>query len=311
MITFLLQAFLLAVAIDLFFGEPKAKYHPVVWIGTFIGFLKEHPPKRFKVLYGFIIAFLTIGLTVAIGYGVTVILYQVSPLIALLVTAFLLKSTFSLSFLWSISKDIYDDLKSGNFDSAKAKLPALVGRNVSKLNGDQMSSCVVESLGESFVDGIFAPLFYFALFGLPGALAYRAINTLDSMVGYKDEKHRQIGMASARIDDVANYIPARLSVILITGLGTLIGNPIRALKVAFRDARNTPSINSGWPMAAYAGSLGVRLEKIGYYVLGEGLKPVQVQDIPRAIGFNKALCLTLVLIIVLVMYFTQFPLTGF
>ncbi|MCD1295699.1 cobalamin biosynthesis protein [Methanocella sp. CWC-04] len=304
----MLEAFALAVALDLIFGEPKEKYHPVVWIGRFIGYLKEHPPKRFKVLYGFLLAFLTIGLTVGIGYGISVILYGFSPLIALLATAYLLKSTFCLSFLWAISGDIYSDLKAGRLDLARSKLPALVGRDVSKLNPGQMSSCVVESLGESFVDGILSPLFYFAIFGLPGALAYRAINTLDSMVGYKDEKHRQIGFASAKIDDVANFIPARLSVILMALVAILFGGPIRSLKTALKDARNTPSINSGYPMSAFAGALGVRLEKIGYYVLGEGLRPCDVNDIGRAILYNKALTAALVSIIIIILYFTGFPL---
>jgi adenosylcobinamide-phosphate synthase len=308
-ISFMLEAFVLAVAFDLFFGEPAAAFHPVVWIGRLIMLLERLVPRRFKYAYGFFLAIITIAVTVLIGCGLSWLSYQISPLLGLLVTAYLIKSTFSLSFLWRISREIYDDLKAGRLDSARTKLPALVGRDVSKLNADQMSSCVIESLGESFVDGIMAPLLYFALFGLPGALAYRAINTLDSMVGYKDEKHRQIGFASAKTDDVANYFPARLAVLLMGLAAILIGSPVTAMKTALRDGRKPPSVNSGYPMAAFAGALGLRLEKLGYYVLGDGQRPCKTADIPRAIWFNRAISALLVLIIVAVMLLASLPLT--
>ena len=300
----ILEAFLLAVALDFVFGEPAPAFHPVVWIGRLIGFLDRHAPRHFKTLYGLFLALFCISATVIIGYGLTVLLYSISPLLSLLATAYLLKSTFSFSFLWKVSKDIYDDLRSGNLGGARSKLPALVGRDVSKLDEGQMSSCVIESLGESFVDGIFAPLFYFAIFGLPGALAYRAINTLDSMVGYKDEKHIKVGMPSARIDDIANFIPARLAVLLISSIS---GHPLRAIKVALRDGRNPPSVNSGYPMSAFAGALGLQLEKLGYYVLGDGLKPSGVDDIPRAIRFNMALSAVLIVLTTIIIYVTELP----
>lgn len=308
-ITFMLEAFVLAVAFDLFFGEPAAAFHPVVWIGRLIMLLERLVPRRFKYVYGFFLAIITITATVLIGCGLSWLAYQVSPLLGLLVTAYLIKSTFSLSFLWRISREIYDDLKAGRLDAAKAKLPALVGRDVSKLNADQMSSCVIESLGESFVDGIMAPLLYFALFGLPGALAYRAINTLDSMVGYKDEKHLQIGFASAKSDDLANFIPARLAVPLIAIAALVSGSPAVAVKTALRDGRKPPSVNSGYPMAAFAGALGLRLEKLGYYVLGEGLRPCTTADIPRAIWFNRAISALWVIIVLGVMLLASLPLT--
>jgi adenosylcobinamide-phosphate synthase len=304
-IKFILEAFLLAIALDLIFGEPRPLFHPTVWIGTLIGFLDRHAPGQFKRLYGVLMALFCIGLAALVGYFIPYLLYQVSPLVALLVTAYLLKSTFSLSFLWQISNDIYQDLKSGKFEAARVKLPALVGRDVSKLNEGQMASCVIESLGESFVDGIFSPLFYFVIFGLPGAMAYRAINTLDSMVGYKDEKHIKVGWASARIDDVANFIPARLAVLL---MALVSGHPVRSLKTSMKDGGNAPSINSGYPMAAFAGALGLRLEKSGYYVLGEGLKPCAADDIPKAIWLNRLLAATLVIIIIAALWLTPLPL---
>jgi adenosylcobinamide-phosphate synthase len=305
----MLEAFILAVAIDLVFGEPAPALHPVVWIGRLIMLLERLTPRRFKYVYGFFLAFITVAATVLIGCGLSWLAYQLSPLLGLLVTAYLIKSTFSLAFLWHISREIFDDLKAGRLDAARAKLPALVGRDVRRLSADQMSSCVIESLGESFVDGIMAPLLYFAVFGLPGALAYRAINTLDSMVGYKDEKHLQIGFASAKTDDLANYIPARLAVPLMALAAPLFGSPVTAIKTALRDGRKPPSVNSGYPMAAFAGALGLRLEKLGYYVLGEGLRPCTPDDIPRALWFNRTLSALLVLFVLAITLLTSLPLS--
>jgi len=302
---FIVEAFLLAIALDLVFGEPRPLFHPTVWIGTLIGFLDRHAPGSFKRLYGALMALFCIGLAAAAGYFIPYLLYQVSPVAALLATACLLKSTFSLSFLWQISNDIYQDLMSGRLDAARAKLPALVGRDVSRLNESQMASCVIESLGESWVDGIFSPLFYFVIFGLPGAMAYRAINTLDSMVGYKDEKHVEVGRASARIDDAANFIPARLAVLLMALASC---HPVRSLKTSIKDGGKAPSINSGYPMAAFAGALGIRLEKLGYYVLGEGLKPCAADDIPKAIWLNRLLTAILAIIIIAALWLTPLPL---
>ncbi len=302
---FMLEAFLLAVAIDILFGEPHLNFHPVAWIGKLIGFMDAHAPRRFRRLYGILMALSTVTLTVAIGCGLVTALAGF-PLIPLLITAFLLKSTFSLSFLWQVSWDIYGDLKAGRIEAARARLPALVGRNTKGLDEGKMASCVIESLGESFVDGILSPLFYFALFGLPGALAYRAINTLDSMVGYKDERHRETGWASARLDDLANFVPARIAVLMVA---LVSGHPIKAIRAAMQDGRKAPSINSGYPMAAFGGAIGVRLEKPGFYVLGEGLRPCGVDDINKAIRLNQSLSALLVAAIAIALWLFPLPLT--
>lgn len=305
-IEFALAALLLAVALDLAFGEPRPIFHPTVWVGSLIGWLDRHAPRRFRRAYGVLMALLCIGLAAIAGIAIPGLLYRVSPLAALLATAYLLKSSFSLTLLWQTSADIGRDLLEGRPDAARAKLPALVGRDVSRLDEGGMASCVVESLGESFVDGIFSPLFYFAVFGLPGALAYRAANTLDSMVGYRDERHREVGWASARLDDAANFLPARLAVLLMAALSA---HPWRSLKTALRDGGNAPSVNSGYPMAAFAGSLGLRLEKAGYYVLGEGLKPCSADDIPKAVRLNRLLAAAIAALVAAAVWLTPLPLS--
>ena len=198
---------------------------------------------------------------------------------------FLLKSTFAMRWLLQVSSDIGRMIEE-DMDRAKSMLPALVGRDTASLSRSQASSAVIESLSENYVDGILSPIFYYILFsplglGLEAALAFKAVSTMDSMVGYKTKGLKEIGFAGARADDLLNFIPARLSVFLIA-----LARPGRAgtaLRAAWRYHATTPSPNSGWPMAACAGALGLRLEKPGYYVLlDEGDEP-ETEDIARAV----------------------------
>jgi adenosylcobinamide-phosphate synthase len=211
------------------------------------------------------------------------------PVLPLLLSAFLLKSTFAMRCLLEVSADIGRMIES-DMEGAKAMLPALVGRDTASLTSGQASSAVIESLSENYVDGILSPIFYYILFapfglGLEAALAFKAISTMDSMVGYKTKGLKEIGFAGAKADDLANFIPARLSILLIALAKP--GRAAAAIHAALRDHSATPSPNSGWPMAACAGSLGIRLEKPGYYVLEADGKPASTSDVPRALGLMQ------------------------
>jgi adenosylcobinamide-phosphate synthase len=156
-----------------------------------------------------------------------------------------------------------------------------------------MSSAVIESVSENYVDGILSPIFYYAVFGgygLVAAYVFKAISTLDSMIGYKTEPYRELGYFSAKTDDALNWIPARISVIFILAAALTLNllpkrlgkiNPFNSIKSAFEDGMKTPSPNSGYPMAATAGALGVKLEKPDYYVLGAPYPPTEIKDIKR------------------------------
>jgi adenosylcobinamide-phosphate synthase len=289
-----LAVFLLAVAFDILLGEPPAKVHPVVWIGKSIAFLRARAsPTRAS---GIALAIAVIAVTVLFGH-LAVKAAGYVPLLPLLVSAYLLKSTFAIRCLLQVSCDI-GLMIDRDMDEAKTMLPALVGRDTTSLSKSQASSAVIESLSENYVDSILSPIFYYLLFspwglGLEAALAFKAISTMDSMIGYKTRGLKEIGFAGAKLDDLANFIPARLSIISIA-----LAQPARAgaaLRAAFRDHRATPSPNSGWPMAALAGALNIRLEKPGYYVLlEEGMEP-QTSDVPRALShMQTAIALTLV-----------------
>jgi adenosylcobinamide-phosphate synthase len=288
-----LAVFLLAVAYDILLGEMPARVHPVVWIGRFIAFLRAKcPPSRAA---GIALALVVIAVTVLCGH-LAVQAAGFVPFLPLFVSAYLLKSTFAIRCLLQVSRDIGQMIDS-DMQAAKAMLPALVGRDTASLSKSQASSAVIESLSENYVDSILSPIFYYLLFaplglGLEAALAFKAISTMDSMIGYKTRGLKEIGFAGARLDDLANFIPARLSIIPIA-----LARPARAgaaIRAALRYHKATPSPNSGWPMAACAGALNIRLEKPGYYVLlDEGAEP-QTSDVPRALGLMQtAIALTL------------------
>jgi len=197
------------------------------------------------------------------------------------VMAYFLKSTFSIRALISSSNLIYRDLSTNNLAEARKDLVSLVSRDVRGLDEPQIASAAIESTAENFVDGILSPILYYAVFGISGALVYKAINTLDSMVGYRNERFCKIGFASAKLDDIFNWIPARLSVIFIL-LPSILFSPASALRVCLRDHALPDSPNSGYPMAAVAGALGRRLEKPGSYVLGAEFSDPAPREIVRA-----------------------------
>ena len=287
-----LAVFLLAAAFDILLGEMPARVHPVVWIGKLIAFLRAHArPNRAS---GIALAIVVIVVTVLCGH-LAVKAAGFVPLLPLLVSAYLFKSTFAIRCLLQVSREI-GLMIDRDMDEAKSMLPALVGRDTSTLTKSQASSAVIESLSENYVDGILSPIFYYLIFapfglGLEAALAFKAISTMDSMIGYKTRGLKEIGFAGAKLDDLANYIPARLSIIFIA-----LARPARAsaaLRAAQRDHSRTPSPNSGWPMAALAGALNIRLEKSGYYVLVEDGMDPETSDVPRALQLMQtAIALT-------------------
>lgn len=278
----LIAVLILAFIIDLVLGEPPFAIHPVVWIGNLISFFKHRAPSKNRRLYGIFMALCCILFAALIGIVATLILdtESIPAVIRYVVAAWFLKITFAVRCLMDAGKEVYGQLAAGNLDGARKKLSMYVSRNTSKLTQEQVSSAVIETSSENFVDGILSPLFYFALFGPFGIIAayvFKATSTLDSMVGYKDPQYLQLGWFSARSDDVLNWIPARLSLIPIFIAATLLRlvpafsrsfDPVSAVKLAIEDGTKTPSPNSGYPMAAFAGAMRIRLEKPNVYVLG-------------------------------------------
>ncbi len=291
---------LLAIALDLAFGEPPNAIHPVAWMGKFIGLLergnKSQSPKL-QFLYGMLMVLLTLGIfTAAVGL---ILFYLKSFNFAayIIVGAVLLKLSLSLKGLKQAAIKVRNLLQSEKPEEARRELRAMVSRETHHLPPPLLVSATVESVAENTVDSFIAPLFYFLLFGVPGAVAYRVVNTLDSMVGYHG-KYEYLGKCASRLDDILNYIPARLAAMLLALAAFLSRKNGRAAwQVALREHVNTESPNAGWPMAATAGALNVQLEKVGQYKLGKTGNPLVPETIDAslelaqiAMGFWILLC---------------------
>jgi adenosylcobinamide-phosphate synthase len=298
---------LLGLAIDLTLGEPPPVIHPVVWMGRVISFLVKGGAGRTpsaQFLYGLAIVLFTVAVFVAPAYFLLFYLKGLSLVAYVIVGALLFKITFSLRELRRAALVVKTLLLKDRLAEARFELRSLVGRDTSKLDKSLMVSATVESVAENSCDSFVAPLFYFLLLGVPGAIAYRVINTLDTMIGHHGE-FEYLGKFAARLDSVANFIPARIAALLIVlTAGIRKRNASGAWRIMRRDRRKTESPNAGWTMSAIAGALGVQLEKVGYYKLGDNHNSLSLNTIDASlqIVMTAALIWSLLLILAEVIY---------
>lgn len=277
---------LLALTIDITVGDPPTSVHPVGWMGKLISLLERLAPKKsLNGQFAFGIAIVIFGVA-AFSVPVYFLLEYLSDLhrIAYIVMgSLLLKSCFSIIGLRRFALRVKNDLRASNLKSARISTGALVSRNTENLTEPLVIAATVESISESTSDSIVAPLFWFLILGVPGAVAYRMVNTFDSMIGYHG-RYEYLGKFAARLDDVVNFIPARISGLMIV-LSTLSSreNTSAAWRIMVRDHSKTVSPNAGWPMSAAAGALGVLLEKAGHYKLGEPHDELSIKKIDTAL----------------------------
>ena len=269
--------FLLAFLIDLVLGEYPDRIHPTIGIGKIITYFKtkaKNPNPRVEKANGVLFAVLTMLVVAVPVFALLFWLRQsfgfYGQIMYVIVGAVLFKATFAVKGMGQYTKPIASALKKKDLGETRRWLPFIVRRDPNTLNERQIISAAVESIAESTTDGITAPFFFFAIFGVPGAFAYRVVNTLDSMVGYKNEENKNIGWFSANLDTIANYIPARLTAYLMVAASFLLKENWReSWRILQRDKRKTVSINAGWTISAMAGALDTQLEKQGCYTLGD------------------------------------------
>lgn len=293
-----MQAHFLAIAIGFFLdrviGDPPNWPHPVRWIGTCISKLTAVLNKgHARVLKGAGMLFIVVFIVTAIVLAIVWSAYQLHIVAGIAVESILIAVGLAQKSLRDAALDVHNPLESGNFEEARTKLSWIVGRDTDKLQESGIARGTIETVSENTADGVTSPLFWAFLFGAPGLWMYKAVNTLDSMIGYKDDRYRDFGKFSARADDVLNFIPARITGFLILVFTRNEGGiPFRKRLVGWsKGARNHPSPNSGYLEAATAWQLGVKLGGKSTYrgtvserpEIGPGLQPLKTAHIKSAI----------------------------
>lgn len=292
---------IVAMLIDRYIGDVPNKYHPLRWMGNLLDAVDRRIHNRTSnwcTLYGFLgyllilLLFGGIALTItaALRYGLEDVLEfevfgvssNLGEILWIIVSALFLKVTFALFAFRKFCKPIQDDLREGRLDDAADKTQMMVNRKTRGMDEAHISSSCCETISENLVDSVISPLFYYGIFGLPGAIAFRCSNMMDAMWGRRTEQYNKLGHFPARLDDVLGFIPSRLSPLFVelAAWCMRIKGRKSAIRAALKEHKKTPSPNSGWPMTASAAALGVSFEKEGVYVMGEGPLP-SIDDISR------------------------------
>jgi adenosylcobinamide-phosphate synthase len=304
----LLFALTLALAIDVLFGELPRLIHPVAWMGKLTSLLERIAPAhgaKAQFVYGGIMTLLTILAFTLPVYFLLAFLYNLNSIAYILLAALLLKTTFALKELHQTALRVNSSLAQDNIGEAQANMSALVSRETRDLGKPGLVSATIESVAENLCDSFVAPLFYFLLLGVPGAIAYRVVNTMDAMIGYHG-KYEYLGKFAAKLDDVLNFVPARISGLLLVIAAYLYKKEGKnAWQVMLRDHDKTESPNAGWPISAMAGALRTRLEKVSCYCLGDTNTPLSPQLIASGVRLVdiSAMLWVLLYLIVGVTYF--------
>ncbi|QUW24026.1 cobalamin biosynthesis protein CobD [Sporosarcina sp. Marseille-Q4063] len=280
--------------LDRIIGDPPNWPHPVRWIGTFISKMTSRLNKgKYRTLKGAIVLFLTVLIVFAIVFVIVEFAYSLHILTGIAIESVLIAIGLAQKSLRDAALDVYNPLVAGEITEARTKLSWIVGRDTDKLDESEISRATIETVSENIADGVTSPLFWAFLLGAPGLWLYKAVNTLDSMIGYRDERYEKFGKFSARADDLLNLIPAR-----ITGLLMILYAPnkshlpfLKRFSGWLKDARRHPSPNSGYLEAATAWQLGVSLGGKATYrgrkserpKLGPGLVPLDATHIKATI----------------------------
>ncbi len=287
---------IIALFIDAMIGEPPNRLHPTAIIGRIINFFtkiiknsSQNKLKNFEKIMGSILA---IGITILIGLIVYFIIVQslhlLGTIIFIILSAIILKVSFSIRAMDNHINDIIKELNRHDLDKARNNLAKIVSRDTTTLSESKVISACIECIAESFVDGILSPLFYYGLLNTPGAMMFRVVNTLDSMIAYKDEYYKEYGWMAAKLDTLMNFIPARISpAFLIPALMVCRKDWKNSIKILKRDWNRVESFNAGIPMSIMAGGLNTQLEKTNHYKLGDMAENLSIQKCMISLKITK------------------------
>lgn len=298
--------------LDLIIGDPYSFPHPVRFIGSLIKLVEKQIRKLAKTdkalkLGGFILWIITVGTTYLVTYCILKV-FSFNRVAFMVMNSIIIYTTLATKCLKDEAIKIYNVLKTKDIKKSRKQLSYIVGRDTTNLSEAEIIRATVETVAENTVDGIVAPMFYAFLGGAPLAMAYKAVNTLDSTVGYKNDKYKDLGFASAKIDDIANYIPARISVVLMTIGSLLVGYDYKnCMKISIRDRKNHKSPNCAYSEGAVAGALGIQLGGTNIYfgkavykpTIGDKTREIETEDIKRTNRIMYATSITSLLLFTL------------
>ena len=306
-----LGAIVAGFILDLIFGDPHWLPHPICLIGNLIGFLEKNlrrllaPGKTALLLGGALMVVIVLSLSFAVPYAVLMLAEQVSPWLRFALETIMFYQIFATKCLRDESMKVYTALHNNDLEDARVKLSWIVGRDTKELTTEEVTKGAVETVAENTADGIIAPMFYMFIGGAPLAFLYKGINTMDSMVGYKNDKFLYFGRCAAKLDDVANFIPARITgILMILASYFLNMNAAGAWKIFWRDRYNHLSPNSAMTESVTAGALNIQLGGDHYYfgklvhkdTIGDNIRPVEAEDI---VAVNNLLYMTAVISLLL------------
>lgn len=311
--------------LDCLLGDPASGFHPIVLIGKTISWLEQKLRTFFPIdakgerIAGLILAIITPGFLGMASWGLLIFLGKISIYLKIAVEIILCWLILSARTLAKEADAVFGRVMEGDLEGARARVGRIVGRDTGSLSLKEVIKACVETVAESTSDGVIAPMIFIAVGGIPGGIVYKTINTLDSMVGYKNEKYLYFGTASARLDDLANFIPARITAwLMICAAAILKLDWKNALRIWVRDRWKHLSPNSGNPEAACAGALRIQLGGDAFYfgkkyekaTLGDAIREPEAGDIKRAISLMyvaSILCLLIIVAIMLVTFFVGLP----
>ena len=306
-----LGAIVAGFILDLIFGDPHWLPHPICLIGNLIGFLEKNlrrllaPGKTALLLGGALMVVIVLSLSFAVPYAVLMLAEQVNPWLRFALETIMFYQIFATKCLRDESMKVYTALHNNDLEDARVKLSWIVGRDTKELTREEVTKGAVETVAENTADGIIAPMFYMFIGGAPLAFLYKGINTMDSMVGYKNDKFLYFGRCAAKLDDVANFIPARITgILMILASYFLNMNAAGAWKIFWRDRYNHLSPNSAMTESVTAGALNIQLGGDHYYfgklvhkdTIGDNIRPVVAEDI---VAVNNLLYMTAVISLLL------------
>jgi adenosylcobinamide-phosphate synthase len=289
--------------LDLLLGDPEQFPHPVKFFGNIIAFIERSLNKNsYRFLKGMLSVVVLCTLCFLLLYFISTLLMSYSWLTYIIYSSVFVYYGLANKGLINEGQKVFDVLNNEGIEAGRKQLSRIVGRDTSKLSIQQIRIAVLETMSENLSDGVIAPLFYYAIAGIPGMMTYKLINTLDSMIGYRSERYEQFGKFAARLDDVANFIPSRLTALLMVWVS--FSKP--ALRYVFMYGNKHKSPNAGYPEAALAGILDTRFGGPNTYhgvlldkpFIGKNDRPIEHQEINKVVSINHKACFLMIVLIV-------------